>query len=558
MAPVVELVAARKRFGNVEAVRGVDLTIEPGEVVAMLGPNGSGKTTSISLMLGLRQPTSGVARLFGLPPDDRRARSRCGVMLQESGVTAVLKVAEIVDLFRSYYPAPLPTERVLALAGLTDKAASFTGRLGGERQRLYFALAICGDPDALFLDEPSVGMDVTARRGMVETIRAFAAAGKTIVLTTHYLEEADQLAKRIVVIDHGVVIADGTPPQIKARVASKRVSFSAAPPLTDDLLRDLPARVLERDGARVRSSAVSRSGCCSVLLRTGRTRERAGGGRRRPGGGVRQPHERPGDHVVSGPGAAPVPVARLLWRQTLSEIRIRRRIPAFSAVNLALPVVFYAFFGLPVAQRTFPDGRSIGAHVLASFGAYAVGSVMVYAFGIGVANERAMRIDLLLRATPLPPAVHLLAKIFTALVYASLSLALLIGFGVLVGGVRQPPGVWLSVALRLLGRLGAVHRARLPDRLSLRPQRGPGGGQPRLPAAVVRLRPLHAARPAARFVRGIAPWLPTYHYAQLAWNALGAPTESIAVSLLWLAGYTALFLTLALRAYRREEDRKFG
>jgi ABC-2 type transport system ATP-binding protein len=253
MAPVVELVAARKRFGTVEALRGVDLTIEAGEVVAMLGPNGAGKTTSIGLMLGLRQPTSGEARLFGLPPDDRRARSRCGVMLQESGVTAVLRVAEIIDLFRGYYPAPLPTERVLALAGLTDKAGAFTGRLsGGERQRLYFALAICGDPEALFLDEPSVGMDVTARRGMVETIRAFAAAGKTIVLTTHYLDEADQLARRIVMIDHGVVIADAPPAAIKARVASKRVTFSATPPLSDELLRALPARVLERDGARVR------------------------------------------------------------------------------------------------------------------------------------------------------------------------------------------------------------------------------------------------------------------------------------------------------------------
>jgi ABC-2 type transport system ATP-binding protein len=253
MAPVVELIAARKRFANVEAVRGVDLAIAAGEVVALLGPNGAGKTTSISLMLGLRQPTSGEARLFGLSPSDRRARSRCGVMLQDSGVTAVLRVAEIVDLFRSYYPAPLPTERVLALSGLTDKAASFTGRLsGGERQRLYFALAICGDPEALFLDEPSVGMDVTARRGMVETIRAFAAAGKTIVLTTHYLDEADQLARRIVVIDHGVVIADASPPQIKARVASKRVSFRTTPPLTDDVLRTLPARLLERDGARVR------------------------------------------------------------------------------------------------------------------------------------------------------------------------------------------------------------------------------------------------------------------------------------------------------------------
>ena len=191
--------------------------------------------------------------LFGVDPQSSSARRRLGVMLQIARVPETLTVREHITLFSSYYPAPLPTERVLALAGLTDKAVSFTGRLsGGERQRLYFALAICGDPDALFLDEPSVGMDVTARRGMVETIRTFAAAGKTIVLTTHYLDEADQLARRIVVIDHGVVIADATPLQIKARVASKRVSFSTTPPLTDELLAALPARVLERDGARVR------------------------------------------------------------------------------------------------------------------------------------------------------------------------------------------------------------------------------------------------------------------------------------------------------------------
>ena len=128
MTPVVQLVSARKRFGTVEALRGVDLTIEAGEVVAILGPNGAGKTTSIGLMLGLRQPTSGEARLFGLPPADRRARSRCGIMLQESGVSAVLKVVEIVDVFRGYYPAPMPTERVLALAGLTDKAGVLPGR----------------------------------------------------------------------------------------------------------------------------------------------------------------------------------------------------------------------------------------------------------------------------------------------------------------------------------------------------------------------------------------------------------------------------------------------
>ena len=154
----------------------------------MLGPNGAGKTTSISLMLGLRQPTAGQARLFGLPPTDRRARSRCGVMLQESGTTSVLTVREIVDVFRAYYPAPLPAERAIAMAGLTEQAAERIGTLsGGQRQRLYFALAICGDPDILFLDEPTVGMDVEARRAFTASIQTLSGAGKTIVFTTHYL-----------------------------------------------------------------------------------------------------------------------------------------------------------------------------------------------------------------------------------------------------------------------------------------------------------------------------------------------------------------------------------
>src|SRR5258708_33330540 len=147
MTGAAQLVDATKKYGSVEALKGITLDIETGEVVAMLGPNGAGKTTSISLMLGLRRPTSGEARLFGLDPNDRRARSRCGVMLQESGTTGVLTVREIVDLFRAYYPSPLPTVRAIALAGLEPKAGARIGTLsGGERQRLYFALAVCGDP----------------------------------------------------------------------------------------------------------------------------------------------------------------------------------------------------------------------------------------------------------------------------------------------------------------------------------------------------------------------------------------------------------------------------
>lgn len=240
MAAAAQLIEATKRYGDTEALKGVTLTIELGEVVAMLGPNGAGKTTSISLLLGLRKPTSGKASLFGLEPTNLLARSRVGVMLQESGVPAMLKVSEIVDLFRSYYPHPLPRDRAIAMAGLDEKANALVKELsGGQRQRLYFALAVCGNPDVLFLDEPTVGMDVEGRRSFIERIAEFAQMGRTVVLTTHYLEEADQLARRVIVIDRGVVIADAPPAEIKSRVAGKRVRF-IAPALDERDLEGLP------------------------------------------------------------------------------------------------------------------------------------------------------------------------------------------------------------------------------------------------------------------------------------------------------------------------------
>src|SRR5881409_1569952 len=225
--PVVELTHVTKRYGDVEAVRDVSFQIEAGEIVAMLGPNGAGKTTSINLMLGLRNPTSGTARLFGLDPKDLKARSRIGVMLQESGVPGMLRVTEIVDLFRSYYPAPLPAAEAIAMAGLEEKARSLVKDLsGGQHQRLYLALAVCGNPDTLFLDEPTVGMDVEGRRRFIEEVAALAARGRTVVLTTHYLEEADQLAQRVIVINQGRVIADASPAAIKSQVAGKRITFT--------------------------------------------------------------------------------------------------------------------------------------------------------------------------------------------------------------------------------------------------------------------------------------------------------------------------------------------
>ena len=251
MPPAAELIDATKKYGEIEALRGVTIRIELGDVVAILGPNGAGKTTSISLLVGLRKPTSGKALLFGLEPTNLLVRSRVGVMLQESGVPAMLKVREIVDLFRSYYPKPLPRDRAIAMAGLEEKANALVKELsGGQRQRLYFALAVCGDPDVLFLDEPTVGMDVEGRRSFIERIAEFARMGRTVVLTTHYLEEADQLAKRVIVIDRGVVIADAPPAEIKSKVAGRRMRF-VAPDLTERDLEGLPVTAVSITDHRV-------------------------------------------------------------------------------------------------------------------------------------------------------------------------------------------------------------------------------------------------------------------------------------------------------------------
>ncbi|HEX5416763.1 MAG TPA: ABC transporter ATP-binding protein [Chloroflexota bacterium] len=215
-----------KVFGDVKALNGVSLRVDRGEAVAVLGPNGAGKTTAISLMLGLRSPTTGRAALFGRDPRDLASRRRVGVMLQESGMPATIKVREAIELFRRLYPAPLSISSALEAANLESKANARIGNLsGGQRQRLYFALAIVGDPDVLFLDEPTVGLDVESRRSFWEQVAAMLRRGKTLVLTTHYLDEADALANRIVVIDHGEVVAEGSPSAIKRRVGGKKVRF---------------------------------------------------------------------------------------------------------------------------------------------------------------------------------------------------------------------------------------------------------------------------------------------------------------------------------------------
>lgn len=239
-SPVATLESVVKRYGETQALRGLDLTLRRGEVVALLGPNGAGKTTAVRLLLGLIAPNAGKVRVLGRDPRAAGARTRIGALLQVARVPEALTVREHLDLFRSYYPRPLAAAEVIRRAGLQGIENRRFGDLsGGQKQRALFGLAICGDPDLVFLDEPTVGMDLPSRRQLWEEIRRLAAAGKSVLLTTHYLEEADTLASRIVVIDQGRLLREGTPAEIKHGVCGRRIRCITR--LAPEHLRALPS-----------------------------------------------------------------------------------------------------------------------------------------------------------------------------------------------------------------------------------------------------------------------------------------------------------------------------
>jgi len=236
---VAELAGVRKCFGNVVALDGFDLQVQPGELLAVLGPNGAGKSTAISLLLGLRQPEAGSARLFGLPPGQVEARRRIGVMMQEAALAAEIRIREHIELVASYYPDPLPTDEVLTRTNLTPLADRPYGKLSGGQKRLaQFAVAMCGRPALFFLDEPTVGLDVQGRATMWAVLRQLVHDGCSIVLTTHYLEEADALADRVVVLAKGKTVASGTVGEMRATVSRKHVTCSTS--LAADLVAGWP------------------------------------------------------------------------------------------------------------------------------------------------------------------------------------------------------------------------------------------------------------------------------------------------------------------------------
>lgn len=257
-APALELRGLRKTFatssGTVHAVAGLDLVVRPGEVVAFLGPNGAGKTTTIDMVLGLSRPDEGMVRVLGLEPSDAIAAGRVSAVMQTGGLLKDLTVRETLRLTASFFDSTHDLDDVIGRAGLADAADRRVGSCsGGQQQRLRFALALLPDPDLLILDEPTTGMDVGGRRDFWNAIRADAARGRTILFATHYLEEADAYADRVVLVSHGTVVADGSAAQVKALASGRVVSaaFPAARP-TDAALAALPGVTgLERRGDRI-------------------------------------------------------------------------------------------------------------------------------------------------------------------------------------------------------------------------------------------------------------------------------------------------------------------
>jgi ABC-2 type transport system ATP-binding protein len=265
LEPAVQLVGLHKSYADIHAVAGVDLEVSPGEVVALLGPNGAGKSTTIDMLLGLIAPDSGVPRLFGRSPREAIAAGRVGAMLQTGGLLPQLTVAETVQLVGSLHRDPLPVAEVLGRAAIAELRDRRINQLSsGQAQRVRFAIALVPDPRLLVLDEPTVGMDVESRRAFWTAMRELTMAGRTVLFATHYLEEADTYADRVVLLRAGRIVADGTAASIKASAAGRTIR-GTLPGADPDLLRELPGV----SAAEVHGNAVVlRSADSDATLRT--------------------------------------------------------------------------------------------------------------------------------------------------------------------------------------------------------------------------------------------------------------------------------------------------
>jgi ABC-type multidrug transport system ATPase subunit/ABC-type multidrug transport system permease subunit len=501
----------------------------------------------VRLLLGLARPSAGEALLLGRDPTSIAARERVGVMLQVSKVPETLRVAEHIRLFSSYYPMPLPLAEIIDLAGLTGLEDRAFGKLsGGQQQRLLFALAICGDPEFLVLDEPTVGLDVEARRAFWSEMRRLVARGRSLLLTTHYLEEADALADRIVILQAGRIIADGLrhrPGCGRAHGVARRARLAAGQARQRHL----------RDGSRtVRSRA---AGAGSRALGPGDHERQSRNGVRRTDGIDDGGRRRGGSPVMD---ASIQRRFRIYARESGYECLKQLRLPVALVFGLGFPLMFYTVFGL-LFGRGSGYGASFGLYYIATYGAFGIMNSALYGFGVDVATERGQGWMLLKRASPMPFEAYFIAKLAKSLLFSFVSVILLTIAGAVLLGVRVSPLAWLEMALVLV--VGVAPFCALG--LAIGYWVGPNSAIAvvnviSMPMAIVSglWIPLNVL---PSFVHRIAIFMPAYHYGQLALGIIGqGQPESTTGHVLVLVGFMVLCLVLAHAGYRRDEDKTYG
>ena len=445
----------RKRYGAVEAVRGIDLTVQTGEIFAFLGPNGAGKTTTVETLEGYRHRDAGEVEVLGADPAHPVPgwRARIGVVLQESETEAELTVEECVSLYAGYYPRPRPVAETLELVGLADRKAARCGRLsGGQRRRLDVALALIGDPELVFLDEPTTGFDPAARQSAWDVIAGLRDLGKTIFLTTHYMEEAERLADRIAVIAAGHIVAEGTAATLGGRDAGASiVSFTLPPGVS---AAGLPAAVAAAvtGGPGERSKHASRARCrCSAPWPPGRRRAtltfptfRCSARRLRtstcnsPG----SPDERrqPRQGYAAGSRRQ---LLHLAAHQFRADLRCFFRNKGSVFFTLALPVLFLVIFGSVFQHQNVavPGGRiDEPVYYVPAIIAYGVIAAAFSNLIISVVRYRETGIYKRRRATPLPASAVIAARALVAALSVLVITAVLLAIGWAAFAAHIPAG----------------------------------------------------------------------------------------------------------------------
>ncbi len=450
--PVIRVRGLRKSYGDREVVGGIDLDVEPGEIVAFVGPNGAGKTTTVEILEGYRSRDAGEVQVLGEDPAraGRGWRSRVGLVLQTCTMPGELTVREVLELYAGYYPHPRPVAETIELVGLADRPSARTGGLsGGQRRRLDVALALIGDPELVFLDEPTTGFDPSARHHAWEVIGSLRDLGKTIFLTTHYMDEAQALADRVAVIAAGSIVAEGTPDALGGRdTAASEISFGLPPgvPLSTAAGRGPRGRPAPR---RTGPPAVHRAGPGAERAhRVGRP------ARARPGRPDRRPALARGRLPAAhrGRGAPRVTGRRLFVHQFRSDLRRFWRTPQSRYFTVLLPIVFLVIFAAIFKGTTIIDGKALKLTTFYVPGIMTLGiiSATFVNLTIAVVTQRESGELKRVRGTPLPARFVIASRAAVGVVVALVMSALLLAIGRLLYDVPIPHSTMVGLVVAVV------------------------------------------------------------------------------------------------------------